>query len=362
MTQSITRRKFIKTGISLSAASFIPGTKKIIPPEKDRSRPVVISSRNGLRATEKAMKMISEGSDSLDAVIAGVNIIEDDPEDISVGYGGLPNEDGVVELDSSVMHGPTHNAGAVAGLRNIKNPSKVAKLVMERTAHALLVGEGALRFAKSHGFKEENLLTDRSRKIWLKRKEMLSDSDFWLPSASEKIDPDLRAALDSHGTINCCALDAKGDLAGVTTTSGFFFKIPGRVGDSPIIGAGLYVDNDIGAAGSTGLGEANILTCGSNAVVEFMRKGHSPEEACIKTLVRISEKAKLWPRYLDENGHPAFDLNFYAINKKGEYGAASLWKGRRFAVHNGKENILRECAFLYKKERPVSAFSSGLYV
>jgi N4-(beta-N-acetylglucosaminyl)-L-asparaginase len=347
MTHSISRRKFIKTGIGLSAASFIPGTNKIIPPEKTQNRPVVISSENGLKATEKAMKMIYEGSDPLDAVIAGVNIVENDPEDISVGYGGLPNEDGVVELDSSVMHGPTHNAGAVAGLRNIKNPSKVAKLVMERTAHVLIVGKGALRFAQSHGFKQENLLTDKSREIWLKRKEMLSDSDFWLPSASKKMDADLRAALDSHGTINCCALDAKGDMAGVTTTSGFFFKIPGRVGDSPIIGAGLYVDNDIGAAGSTGLGEANILTCGSNAVVEFMRQGHSPEEACIRALVRISEKAKLWPRYLDENGRPVFGLNFYALNKKGEFGSASLWKGSRFAVHDGKENRLSECAYLF---------------
>jgi len=349
MTHRLSRRKFIKTGIGLSAASFIQGKNRIIPPEITRNRPIVISSANGLKATEKAMEMIYEGSDPLDAVIAGVNIVENDPEDISVGYGGLPNEDGVVELDSSVMHGPTHNAGAVAGLRNIKNPSKVAKLVMERTAHALIVGNGALRFAQSHGFKQENLLTDKSREIWLKRKEMLSDSDFWLPSASKKMDSDLRAALDSHGTINCCALDAKGDMAGVTTTSGFFFKIPGRVGDSPIIGAGLYVDNDSGAAGSTGLGEANILTCGSNAVVEFMREGRSPEEACIRALVRISEKAKLWPRYLDKNGHPAFDLNFYALNKKGEYGAASLWKGSQYAVHDGKENRLRECAFLYEK-------------
>ncbi len=349
MTHSISRRKFIKAGLGFSAASFIPITKKIIPQERKESRPVVISSANGLRATEKAMNMISEGNDPLDAVIAGVNIIENDPEDISVGYGGLPNEDGVVELDSSVMHGPTHNAGAVASLRGIKNPSKVAKLVMERTAHALIVGEGALRFAKSHGFKQENLLTDKARRIWLRRKEMLSDSDFWYPPVSENTDDELRSVLDSHGTINCCALNEKGDLAGVTTTSGFFFKIPGRVGDSPIIGAGLYVDNDIGAAGSTGLGEANILTCGSNAVVEFMRQGHSPEEACIKALIRISEKAKLWPEHIDENGRPRFGLSFYAVNKKGEYAAASMWKGKRFAVHDGKENRLRECAFLYEK-------------
>lgn len=325
------------------------GKKKIFPQEKSLTQPVIISSANGLRATEKAMQMIREGKDPLDSVIAGVNIVEDDPEDISVGYGGLPNEQGVVELDSSVMHGPTHNAGAVASLRNIKNPSKVAKKVMERTAHALIVGEGALEFAKSHGFKQENLLTERAREIWLKRKEMLTDRDFWYPPKSEKAYPELRSFMESYGTINCCALDSKGDLAGVTTTSGFFFKIPGRVGDSPIIGAGLYVDNETGAAGSTGFGEANILTCGSYMVVEYMSQGHSPEDACLKTLRRVSEKAKLWSNRVDKNGLPTFDLNFYAINKNGKYASASMWKGRKFAVHDGKENKLKESAYLYKK-------------
>ena len=349
MKEHISRRKFIKTGVSLSAATMMFNKKNIISQEKVSSRPVVIASSNGLRATEKAMDMIKMGKDPLNSVIAGVNIIENDPNDTSVGYGGLPNEQGVVELDSSVMHGPTHNAGAVASLRNIKNPSKVAQLVMERTAHALLVGKGALEFARGHGFKQTNLLTDKSRNIWLKRKEMLSDRDFWYPPKTENIDPELRSFMESHGTINCCALDSKGNLAGVTTTSGFFFKIPGRVGDSPIIGAGLYVDNEIGAAGSTGFGEANILTCGSYMVVEFMRQGHSPEEACLRALKRVKEKAKLWPKQTDEKGLPSFDLNFYAVQKNGDYGAASLWKGRKFAVHNGKENKLEESAYLYEK-------------
>ncbi|GAG00750.1 unnamed protein product, partial [marine sediment metagenome] len=261
-----------------------------------------------------------------------------------------PNEEGVVELDSSVMHGPTHNGGAVASLRNIKNPSKVAKLVMERTDHALLVGKGALRFAKAHGFKEENLLTDRAREIWLGRKEMLSDRDFWLAPKPEKLGKELESYLSSYGTINCCAIDASGNLAGVTTTSGHFFKIPGRVGDSPIIGAGLYVDNDVGAAGSTGRGEANILNCGSFQVVNFMSRGFSPEEACLKSLEQIAEKSKLLPQLLNKKGLPRFGLNFYAINKKGEYGGASMWSGRNFAVHDGKENKLRPIAYLYKRE------------
>jgi N4-(beta-N-acetylglucosaminyl)-L-asparaginase len=313
---------------------------------KKLSRPIVIASRNGLKATQKAMEMLKAGADPLDAVIAGVNLVENDPNDLGVGYGGLPNEDGVVELDASVMHGPTHNAGAVASLRNIKNPSKVAKLVMERTDHVLLVGEGALRFAKAHGFKEENLLTDKARKIWLRWKETLSDRDDWFPP--KEIERELEEAFN-YGTINCLAIDEKGDIAGVTTTSGLSFKIPGRVGDSPIIGAGLYVDNDVGAAGSTGRGEANILNCGSFTVVEFMRKGYSPEEACLKTLERIAYTTKKQPYLLDKKGRPKFYLSFYAINKDGEYGAATMWSGGKFAVNNGVENKLLDCAYLYKR-------------
>jgi N4-(beta-N-acetylglucosaminyl)-L-asparaginase len=351
MSNKYSRRNFLKTGIGFSAATMIAGGKKRLFGEDTQERICVVASANGLKATEKAMQLLKRKADPLDAVIAGVNIVENDPEDITVGYGGLPNEDGVVELDSSVMHGPSHNGGAVASLRNIKTPSKVAKLVMDRTDHCLLVGKGALRFAKAHGFKEENLLTEKARKIWLGRKEKLSEKDFWFPPQSDDLEPELRAFLDAYGTINCVARDQKGNFGGVTTTSGYFFKIPGRVGDSPIIGAGLYVDNDVGAAGSTGRGEANILNCGSYLVVNFMSLGHSPEEACLKALEKIVQKSKLQPRLADENGRPRFSLNFYAINKKGEYGAGSIWSDRRYAVHDGKESQIKSSAYLFKRKK-----------
>jgi len=251
-------------------------------------------------------------------------------------------------LDASVMNGPTHAAGAVAALRNIRNPSRVARLVMERTDHALLAGEGALRFAKAHGFVEENLLTDKSREIWLRWKETLSDRDNWLPPRSEKLADEVKPFVASHGTINCVALDARGDLAGVTTTSGLAFKLPGRVGDSPIIGAGLYVENEVGAAGSTGRGEANILNCGSFSVVEFMRQGLSPEEACLEALKRIVKTTALQPRLIDADGLPAFGLSFYAVNKKGMFGSASLFSGSKYAVNDGAKSRLEEGAYLYK--------------
>lgn len=330
-------------------AAVLTQGRNLFGEEKPAGKMRVVASGNGIQATEKAMELLRQGEDPLDAVIAGVNIVESDPEEMGVGYGGLPNEEGVVELDSSVMHGPSHNGGAVANLRNIKNPSKVAKLVMERTDHALIVGEGALAFARAHGFKEENLLTEKSRKVWLRWKEALSERDYWFPPKSEKFSPEVRSFVESHGTINCIAIDAKGNLAGVTTTSGFAFKIPGRVGDSPIIGAGLYVDNDIGAAGSTGRGEANILNCGSYLVVDFMRRGRSPEDACLKALEQIVAKSKLQPRLITEEDFPRFNLSFYAIDKKGEYGSASIWSGSRFAVHDGEANTLKEKAYLFKR-------------
>jgi N4-(beta-N-acetylglucosaminyl)-L-asparaginase len=351
MKDKFSRRDFLKSGVGLSAAAVLSEGKNLLRAEGKDGPMRVVASGNGLRATEKAMKLLTSKQDPLDAVIAGVNIVEEDPNDRSVGYGGLPNEEGVVELDSSVMHGPTHNGGAVASLRNIKTPSKVAQIVMERTDHALLVGKGALKFAKAHGFEEENLLTDRARAIWLRRKEMLSERDFWFPPEPEKTEQDFASFYEFYGTINCCAVDSAGNLAGVTTTSGFFFKIPGRVGDSPIIGAGLYVDNDIGAAGSTGRGEANILNCGSFQVVNFMGMGHSPEEACLKALEQIADKAKHLPRLVNDDGHPRFGLTFYAINKKGEYGGASMWSGARYAVHDGKENTRKPCAYLFKRNR-----------
>jgi N4-(beta-N-acetylglucosaminyl)-L-asparaginase len=351
------RREFFRKSVSLGAASILAGgTAAETSAGTERgpaTLPRVVASANGLKATAKAMDLLRSGALPLDAVIAGVNIVEDDPNDMSVGYGGLPNENGIVELDASVMCGRTHASGAVAALRNIKNPSRVAKLVMERTTHCLLVGTGALEFALAHGFREENLLTDRAREAWLKWKESVSDGDNWLPPSADETTAGLGPFLTTYGTINCLAIDGAGDLAGVTTTSGLSYKLSGRVGDSPIIGAGLYVDNAVGAAGSTGLGEANIRTCASFQVVNFMGLGMSPEQACLKTLEKVSEKAALWPRNLrlcDADGRPSFGLNFYAINKKGESGAASMWSGSRYAASDGAETRLLECAYLYKRK------------
>lgn len=343
------RRDFIRTSAGLGAAAFVTrgraralaGTPAAIPLR-------AVSSGNGVRATDKAMSILKSGGDPLDAVIAGVNIVEDDPKDNSVGYGGLPNAEGVVELDASVMYGPSHSAGAVASLRNIKNPSKVARLVMEKTRHVLLVGEGALKFARSQGFKEEDLLTEESRQAWLKWKGTLKDKSAWIPPGIERLPDGLRGVVWTHGTINCLALDSSGRLAGVTTTSGLSWKLPGRVGDSPIIGAGLYVDNDIGAAGSTGLGEANLQTCASFYIVELMGGGLSPEQACLKACERVVDKARRWPRLHDADGKISFGLDFYALNKRGEFGSAGIYEGGSYAVHDGTENKLRPCAFLYK--------------
>lgn len=386
----IKRREFIKGTVqsaalaALSSSAVTGGEVRPAAPSllatvqvRQTARPVVISSANAFRAangqmlqggincTTKAMEILKAGGDTLDAVIAGVNLVEDDPWDDSVGYGGLPNEDGEVELDSSVMHGPTRRAGAVANLKYIKNPSKVARVVMERTDHILIVGEGALRFALKHGFKKEDLLTESSRQAWLRWRESLNPKDNWGPSwhhpapASKKVSehrltPE-EVALNEYiedrlrrrptGTINCLALDANGDLSGVTTTSGLAWKIPGRVGDSPLIGCGLYVDNDLGAAGSTGRGEECIFINGAHTIVENMRHGMSPVEAALDAVKRVSA------RYGDNLEElRSIDINFYALNKRGEYGAACLWKGGRFAVHDGKEARLVDSVYLYERK------------
>lgn len=316
---------------------------------------LAVSSGNGLRATERAMEMMRGGSDAIDAVIEGVNIVEDDPDDISVGYGGLPNEDGVVQLDSCCMHGPTHNAGSVGALEGIRNPSKVARLVMEQTDHVLLVGKGAQDFARAHGFETENLLTDRSRRIWLDYKAGLSEEDDWFPpeedeSVSYQGLEVYGSGKDTRitGTISCLGLDQVGNISGVTTTSGLFYKIPGRVGDSPIIGAGLYVDNEVGACGSTGRGEENLKNLSCFMVVEFMRQGDSPEEACLKVCQRLVDHARL-PNLVDEEGNPDFNVNFYALNKDGEFGCAAIYGPPSFAVHDGSENGRREGAYLMER-------------
>jgi N4-(beta-N-acetylglucosaminyl)-L-asparaginase len=356
MKTKLKRREFLKsaalTGVTVAAVRSLSQAGESPPTAPAAFRPIVIASGNGLQATAKAMELIQQGKDALDAVIAGVNIVEDDPKDNSVGYGGLPNEEGVVELDASVMHGPTGRGGAVAALQNIKNPSQVARRVMERTDHVLLVGVGALKFAKAHGFKEENLLTDEAREAWLKWKENLSDKDDWLPPHDENtrnIRQVIQAVQRHWGTINCNALDLKGNISGCTTTSGLAFKIPGRVGDSPIPGAGLWVDNEVGAAGSTGRGEANLLACSSVMVVEYMRQGKSPEQACLMACERIVKQTKM-KRLLDLEGRPVFDVRFYAINKRGEFGSAGIWSGGRFALNTGeKESRLLDSAFLFKK-------------
>jgi len=352
MTQ-FNRRKFLASTVLTGAA--ISSFPQFLSPQTKTNeirKTVVISSSNGISAAAKAMEMIQQGNDALDAVISGVNIVEDDPNDMSVGYGGLPNEEGIVELDSSVMHGPTHRAGAVAALRNIKNPSKVAKIIMERTDHVLLVGEGALQFARMHGFKEENLLTDEARQMWVKWKENLSTQDDYLPPHSiddKNIGSKFHEVMQTYGTINCVAKDIKGNISGVTTTSGLSYKIPGRVGDSPIIGAGLYIDNEVGGAGSTGRGEANLTNCSSVMVVEFMRQGKSPEEACLMACKRIVDHTKM-KRLLNDDGKPNFNVTFYAINKRGEYGSAALWSGAKFVVHDGMTNTKLESAYLFKRQ------------
>jgi N4-(beta-N-acetylglucosaminyl)-L-asparaginase len=355
MKTNMRRRDFLKSatvgGVGFTLSKNLAEAAEA-PPVFKAFQPVVIASGNGLQATAKAMELIRQGHDALDAVIAGVNILEDDPKDTSVGLGGLPNEEGVVELDSSVMHGPTGRGGCVAALQNIRNPSKVARTVMERSDHVLLVGAGALRFAKAHGFKEENLLTDEAREAWLKWKENLSNEDDWLPPhdvETKGIGQIITHQYRHHGTINCNALDLKGGLSGCTTTSGLAFKIPGRVGDSPILGAGLWVDNDVGAAGSTGRGEANLLALTSVMVVEYMRQGKSPEDACLMACERIAKQTKM-KRLLDDQGRPNFDVRFYAINKRGQFGSASIWSGGTFSVNTGeKESRLLPAPSLYKR-------------
>ena len=347
----LSRRDFLIAGAAVGAAAGVGGPVaaaraawRPVPRVTRRpAGPVVVASSNGEGAVAKALEVIGTGGDPLDGVIAGVNLVEEDPDDVTVGYGGLPNALGVVQLDSCCMHGPTHRAGGVAALEGIKYPSRVARLVMEETDHVLLVGAGAKAFALENGFVEENLLTETSRQIWVYWRGSLADHDDYLPPDTSAFTPLARRIIESNpelfypeqqrptGTINCCAVDANGDLAGVTTTSGLFFKIPGRVGDSPVIGAGLYVDNDVGAAGSTGRGEANLLNLTSFLVVEEMRRGLSPTEACLAGCRRIAEN-NVERRLQRADGRPDFNVSFYAVNKAAEYGSASIYGPGGFAI------------------------------
>ena len=348
----LSRREFLERSAALTAAGFVPRLQ--LPEELltlpnspapalggFRGRPLVVSSANGIRGVKIAYDQIAKGGDPLDAIIAGVNVQELDPDDQSVGLGGLPNEEGVVQLDASCMHGPTKRAGSVSSIEDIATPSLVAKAVMDYTDHVMLVGPGARKFAVAMGFKTQNLLTEKSRQDWMRWKSRLNANDFWLDHSE-----DIKIKFTT-GTINMNAVTASGDIASVTTTSGMAWKIPGRVGDSPIIGAGQYCDNAVGAAGSTGRGEANIKSCASFLAVEFMRQGLAPQAALLKVLERVVAMTE--PRLLDSSGKPKFDLEFYAVAKDGRYAGATLFSGGHFAVCDEKGARLEEAAYLFKR-------------
>ena len=389
---SISRRDFLGAGAVTAAGLVLPrrGDAALSSGAVEgaaamhatvASRPAVMGSANGIRGVKIAYDMMVRGADPLDAAIAGVNVVELDPTDQSVGLGGLPNADGVVQLDASVMHGPTRRAGSVAAIEDIATPSLVAKAVMDYTDHVMLVGAGARRFAIEMGFTPQNLLTEKSRQDWLRWRANLNRDDAWLdhtddvklakptapPRTSRRMPAFRQDALErddhvfldergiphTYGTINMNALTASGDIGSVTTTSGMSWKIPGRVGDSPIIGAGQYCDNEVGAAGSTGRGEANIKVCGAFLAVELMRNGLSPESALMKVMERVIAMTER--RLLSDNGRPYFDLDFYAINKKGEFAGACCYEGSRFAVCDaeGARHVIS--AYLFKRsERPAS--------
>lgn len=324
--KDISRRRFFRSGAGLGAASLLLGGFRSAYSQTKGSVPVIVtdhSNDTGKTAVTAAYEILADGGSALDAVEKGTNIIEVDPEDTSVGYGGLPNWDGVVQLDSSIMDGKTYNAGAVGALEGIKTPSSVARLVMEKTDHIFLVGRGALNFAKSYGFKEEDLMTEKSRRIYLRWRQNLNKDDDWgPPDHLRKGDEKLAGIYDGlqhyTGTTNVLAVDSNGDIAGITSTSGLAWKIPGRVGDSPIIGAGLYVDNEVGAAGATGRGEDVIKSCASYFIVGQMRAGRSPQQACEDALQMIIG------RYKNVNPNFVPGEKFVALNKKGEYGCAMM--------------------------------------
>lgn len=371
MTRKLNRREFVAAGAATSLAVALDPRSALGAPTRaplgapaviipSATKPVVISAANGMRSrdadgkvcVEKAYELMMRGTDVLDALIAGVNIVELDPDDTSVGYGGIPNADGVVQLDSCCMHGPLERAGGVAALEGVRTPSLVARAVMQNTDHHLLVGAGAQQFARNMGFSiEADLNTEKSRKIWLEWKRRTDPSHYLDPE--ERIKVGLRVGQEMveegkidpdhyYGTINCDGVNAKGEVCGVTTTSGLAFKIPGRTGDSPILGAGLYVDNDVGAAGSTGRGEANLYNLCSFLIVENLKRGMSPKDAGLDALRRV-QKSTVEKRLLNDRGLPNFGLNFYVLNKKGEHAGLSMYPGASYAVCDESGPRLEEC-------------------
>jgi N4-(beta-N-acetylglucosaminyl)-L-asparaginase len=383
---TFSRREFVKTSV-LGAVAAGVGTRaqgensQPAAAAQERAaqsgsykRPIIVSANNGYAYLDDAYAFLKSGGDTLDAALRVVKGPEDDPNDDSVGLGGLPNEEGVVELDACCMHGPTRRAGSVGGVRNIKNVSLVSKAVFEHTGHVMLVGEGAERFAVAVGFPRENLLTDHSRKIWLLWKEFQSNQDWWGPGPADPhwqapdaspdkpqaqlwqeriqslqaraaelgIDPEdqleavHKVLFPPTGTIHCSALNEKGEISGCTTTSGLAFKLPGRCGDSPIIGAGCYTDQDVGSAGATGSGEENIKVAGAHTIVENMRHGMSPQEAGMDALKRVVRNYNG-----DMHKLRVMDMTYYILRKDGAYAGVSLWEGyskgrpHKIAVHDG---------------------------
>ena len=315
----------------------------------------VIASQNGLEATRRAFELLQSGVPAMDATVEGVTLVEDDPEELTVGYGGLPNELGQVELDAAVMDGPTHRGGAVAGLREIRHAARVARLVMRQTNRVLLAGEGARDFALSNGFPRENLLTDKARRMWLHWKRMRSTIDDWHNPHREETDEEILEYFDKHygstgGTVHCSALDADQNLGGTTSTSGHAFKLPGRIGDSPILGAGLYVDNQYGACGSVGHGEANLENLSSFLAVELMRQGAAPEEAGLQVLRRVAEHAD--DAICDDQGRPKLHLQLFLLHKDGRYCGVTMWGPKRLAVSDADGTRWEDSIALY--ERPDS--------
>ncbi|HEV2729441.1 MAG TPA: N(4)-(beta-N-acetylglucosaminyl)-L-asparaginase [Terriglobales bacterium] len=385
---SVSRRDFLATAVvgSLSFGLHGQGREEQEPrpagAQAGGKRPIIVCAGNGYNYLDDAYKFLKNGGDTLDAALRVVKGPEDDPKDDSVGLGGLPNEEGVVELDACCMHGPTRRAGSVGGVRNIKNVSLVAKAVMEHTGHVMLVGEGAERFAVALGFARENLLTEHSRKIWMLWKEYHSTDDWWGPGLADPhfqppassphselwrerlrklaemasgigIEPEFRQSaiwkvlFPPTGTIHCSALNEKGEISGCTTTSGLAFKLPGRVGDSPIIAAGCYTDQDVGSAGATGSGEENIKVAGAHTIIENMRHGMSPFEAGMDALKRIVRNYNS-----DMNKLRFVDMTYYILRKDGAYAGVSLWEGytpdkpHKIAVHDGTLRAEKTVALL----------------
>jgi N4-(beta-N-acetylglucosaminyl)-L-asparaginase len=379
------RRDFL-AGMAVTSAALATGQNQPIQtqspykivPRTSNPKNIIICSANGYNYIDRGYEKLRQGADTLDAALAVVSGPEDDPNDDSVGMGGLPNEEGVVELDSCLMHGPTRRAGAVGALHDIKNASAVAKAVMEHTGHVMLVGEGATRFGLDMGFPKENLLTEHSRKIWMLWKETHSNQDWWGPGMGDpgwkppaplntavlkeqprqiqkmyaaaadlgipeqdRMDAIYKVLYPPTGTINCSVLNEKGEMSSVTTTSGLAWKIPGRCGDSPIIGAGCYCDQDVGAAGATGNGEENIKIAGAHTIVENMRHGMSPEEAGMDALRRV---AHIYNNDMTKLAYVS--MFYYVLRRDGAYAGVSLWgqpgpgqHPRQFAVNDGSKRL-----------------------